>query len=323
MHSFLSRRKVLVASIFLVVVISGELFCRQILGLGNPPLYVADSKIEYMMKTDQDVRRFGNHLLVNHWGMRSPDFPKHKKNPDEIRILIVGDSVVNGGNETDQELLATSLLQHRLQESFGRPVIVGNVSAGSWGPGNWLAYVQHYGFFDADLLVLVVNSGDFADNPTFEPLDSNHPTQTPILALQEAIFRYLPGYLPSFSKSTSGQVVSVSPVAAAQGMSDLRQFLKLSQADEGRKVLMFHHPYRTEFLDNKFSAGHDEMRALAMELGVSFTELFPAYSKVGVSMYRDDIHPNVQGQKIISEELYEVILPNLKSLRSTLSEASQ
>ena len=203
MRSFIIGRKLFVLLLALAVIVSGELFCRVVLGLANPPLYVADPQIEYMMKPDQDVRRFGNHVFVNHWGMRSPEISQHKQNSDEIRVLIFGDSVVNGGSETDQSLLATTQMQQRLQATIGRPVVVGNISAGSWGPGNWLAYAKRYGFFDADILVLVVNSGDFADNPTFEPLKSSHPTQKPLFALQEAVFRYLPRYLPSFDQFTN------------------------------------------------------------------------------------------------------------------------
>lgn len=234
MRSFIIRRKLFLVLLALAVIVSGELFCRMVLGLGDPPLYVTDPQIEYMMKPDQDVKRFGNHVFVNHWGMRSPEISQHKQNTDEIRVLIFGDSVVNGGSETDQSLLATTLMQQRLQTTLGRPVVVGNISAGSWGPGNWLAYAKRYGFFDADVLVLVVNSGDFADNPTFAPLKSSHPTQKPLLALQEAVFRYLPRYLPSFDQfsntPTNLPTVAISAEAIAQGDSDLRQFLTLAQA---------------------------------------------------------------------------------------------
>jgi lysophospholipase L1-like esterase len=79
--------------------------------------------------------------------------------------------------------------------------------------------------------------------------------------------------------------------------------------------MMFHHPDRPEFLATKFSQGHDEMRALASSLGISFTDLLPLYSPHGVGMYRDGIHPNVQGQEIISNALYNAVLPNLNSVQ--------
>ena len=183
-----------VAAIF----VSLELFARYGLGLGTPPLSVVHPTIEYLYKPDQDVYRFGNHFIVNHYGMRSRDFSAHKSDLAEYRVMVFGDSVVNGGNLTDHANLATTMLESRLSDRLKRPVIVGNISAGSWGPGNWLAYGKEYGFFDADCVILVISSHDAEDNPTFEPLNPNtHPTEKPLLALSEAVFRYLPRYLPA------------------------------------------------------------------------------------------------------------------------------
>ncbi len=61
----------LVALVLLCGVAMAELFSRSILGLGDPPLYVADPQIEYMLLPEQDVLRFGNRILVNQWGMRT------------------------------------------------------------------------------------------------------------------------------------------------------------------------------------------------------------------------------------------------------------
>lgn len=238
MWNRLARHKMATVLITIFIgIVSVELFARFALGLGDPPIYVADPQIEYMLKPDQNVRRFGNLIFVNHWGMRSHDFPARKANPDEIRILILGDSVINGGSQIDQALLSTTLLQKRLQASLGKPVVVGNASAGSWGPGNWLAYVRRYGFFEVDLVVLMVNSGDYADNPTFAPLDANHPDARPLMALQEAVFRYLPRFLPQYppalAKPPATPAATVSPTEIARGMSDLRQFLTLAQSGGG------------------------------------------------------------------------------------------
>ena len=312
MQAHRTYRKSVAIGLGVLVLVGVELVARLVLGLGDPPIYVADPQIEYMLKPDQDVMRFGSHVFVNHWGMRPPDFPLHKTKPDEIRVLIMGDSVINGGSEIDQGLLSTTLLQQNLQEKLGRPVVIGNASAGSWGPGNWLAYVQRYGFFDADLVVLLVNSGDYADNPTYAPLSANHPVSKPLLATQEAIFRYLPGYLPTFSSQPAAQVTTISPAEVAQGRTDLSQFLTLAKDNGARQVMVFHHPDRPEFLSGKYLTGHDEMRALSRELGVSFTDLYPAYAKQSDNLYRDGIHHNVKGQKVLSDALYDALLSQLR-----------
>jgi sulfur relay (sulfurtransferase) complex TusBCD TusD component (DsrE family) len=310
-------RNVLLTVIVITIIVFAEIFCRIILGLGDPPIYITDKSVEYLLKPNQSLKRFGNHVFVNNWGMRSVNFSQKKQNSNEVRVLFFGDSVINGGSETDQSLLATTLLQQRLQTLTSKPVIVGNVSAGSWGPGNWLAYARRYGFFDADIIVLIVNSGDFADNPTFEHLESTHPTQKPMMALQEATFRYLPRYIPSYSKQAVEPKVQISQEAIAQGYSDLRTFLSLAKTGR-RKVMMFHHPDKPELLANKFSQGHNEMRELAAELNITFFDLMPRYSKFGTAIYRDGIHPNPKGQKVLSDAFYDALIPILDTDQSYL-----
>lgn len=182
----------------IAAILGGEVFARFALGLGTPPLSVTHPTIEYMFKPNQDVFRFGNRVLINSYGMRSSDFALRKPSQNEFRIMVFGDSVLNGGAQTDQTDLATTVVSQRLHKELARPVVVGNISAGSWGPGNWLAYVREYGFFDADAIVLVASSHDAADNPTFAPLNLNtHPVTAPYSALVEGVTRYLPRYFPN------------------------------------------------------------------------------------------------------------------------------
>ena len=123
-----------------VAIVSGEIFARYYLGLGTPPLSITHQKIEYMFKPNQDVKRFGNHIIINQYGMRTAPFAVHKAD-GEFRIMVFGDSVLNGGNQTDHAALATTILHEKLSVAKQR-VVVGNISAGSWGPGNWLAYAK-------------------------------------------------------------------------------------------------------------------------------------------------------------------------------------
>jgi hypothetical protein len=191
------------AMLLLIGLLAGELFARFYLGLGNPPITITHPTIEYLFAPNQRVRRFGNRFETNSYSMRSAEFSRNKENPNELRILVLGDSIINGGALTDQDDLATELLQRDLAEWLHRPVVVGNVSAGSWGPPNLLAYVNEFGTFDADIAVFVFNSKDASDVPTFEPLDRNlFPQSKPPSALWEAVTRYLPRYLPGGAAPT-------------------------------------------------------------------------------------------------------------------------
>lgn len=296
----------------------GEMFARYYLGLGTPPLTVVHPTIEYMYKPNQDVYRFNNHFIVNKYGMRSVDFAP-KKAGDELRIMVFGDSVINGGNLTDHSKLATSLLEDKLTKLLaGKNAIVGNISAGSWGPGNWLAYAQEYGFFDADIVVLVISSHDCADNPTFQPLNKNtHPTEQPVLALFEGFERYLPRYLPLLAGNKNVAepdqfVLEENEKTIGKGLEDLENFLKLAK-NNSTNVLVFQHYEQAEIDSRHTRQGNEHIKTVCKQLGIVPISLEPYFLKSiesGVNPYRDNIHPNAIGQSLIAEAIFANLTKN-------------
>ena len=51
--------------------IIAEIGLRLTTGLGNPPLYIADREIGYLLAPNQKLRRFGNTIATNQYSMRS------------------------------------------------------------------------------------------------------------------------------------------------------------------------------------------------------------------------------------------------------------
>lgn len=294
----------------LVVLVSGEIAARFYLGLGTPPLSIAHPKIEYMFKPDQNVSRFGNNIIINHYGMRSIYFSE-KKADDEFRVMVFGDSVINGGNLTDHQDLATTKLQNLLNQN--NRVTVGNISAGSWGPGNWLAYADVYGFFDADVVVLVISSHDYIDNPTFESLNKNtHPTQKPFSALTEGIVRYLPRYLPKFK---SDETINESDhfdndiegKMIKKGLEDLKIFLQLAK-NSSSYVFVVQTLEKIEIETKTPKDGYYKIKSLCESLGITTISLEKYIKEAiesGRNPYHDNTHPNEIGQELISKAIYD------------------
>ena len=292
-----------------IALISGEVFARYYLGLGTPPLSVSHPTIEYLFAPNQDVYRFGNHIVVNAYGMRSEPFTA-KKSGHELRVMVFGDSVMNGGNLTDQKELATELVRGQLRRQGYANAVVGNISAGSWGPGNWLAYAREYGFFDADVVVLVLSSHDYADNPLFTPLNpSTHPTERPVSALLEGIQRYLPRYLPRAATAASAAEADTFPVpdeqAIQRALQDLSAFLQLAH-QQTPNVLVLQHFEKSEIQKGAAGPGYQQIKETAAAAGIDTVSLEPYLRRsleAGVNPYRDNIHPNAAGQKLIAEAL--------------------
>lgn len=298
--------------ISIVIFLSGEMFARYYIGLGSPPLSITHPRIEYLFKPDQELSRFGNHIIINQYGMRTEAFSS-KKEKREHRIMVFGDSVVNGGNQTDHYALATTLLREQLQSKTHKEVIVGNVSAGSWGPGNWLAYVQEYGFFDADAVVLVVSSHDYADNPSFGPLNKDtHPTYKPVFALSEGLGRYLPRYIPQIGKKQEKAEkdrfsLEVSEKDVLKGLEDLRCFLELAKQNS-QTVVVLQHWEESEVKDHKPKHGYYRIKEVCDQLRIPVSSLEPYFRQsinAGANPYRDNIHPNKVGQQLVAQAIIE------------------
>ncbi len=297
---------IVVASLFALVGLL-EVYARVVMGLGNPPLWMADPEIEYLPHPAKSYLRFGNRISYNAYSMRSRDFPRNKVNPAELRVLVVGDSIINGGAHTDQQALATTLLEHKLAESLDRPVVVANIAAGSWGPPNILAYLRRFGLFDADVVVIVLNSADYADAPTFEPLGPGRPQRKPVLALQELHSKYVPRYLKT-NLGLQRESQPPTPEAIDTCLSALRELIRMTR-QAGVSFLLAQYLKRSE-VATRPDIGHRKIAQVAQEAGLEPIQLGPGFAKAlrdGPDPYVAGIHPNAHGQRIIAEVLFDPI----------------
>lgn len=309
----------LVAVTAIAVIVGTEAIARYGLGLGDPPLSVADPEIEYLFKPGT-YHRFGNRMNVNSWHMRSDNFPARKQDEREFRVLVFGDSVINGGALTDQADLATEILRAKLATALKRPVIVGNVSAGSWGPTNMLAYARKFGFFQADVVVIMLNSMDIGDNPSGEAIvgvNPAFPARRPLIALEELVRRYLwPRLLQAVAQVGGETTAEKGPpidgrAQADKSVQDLKD-LCTQASGSGAVVLLAHFPMRDEVSGKPFG-GYDVIAQAAADLAVPLIEVrddLACSIAQGKDPYRprDSIHANAIGQRIIADVLGAAIL---------------
>ncbi|QYY34504.1 SGNH/GDSL hydrolase family protein [Ruficoccus sp. ZRK36] len=289
-----------------------EVVCRYWVGLGDPPLSIAHPAIEYMFKPSCTYSRFGNRFSTNAYGMRSDDISSQRQG-NEVRLLVLGDSIPNGGNLTDQDELATEILKKQLGKQMRVPVYVGNVSAGSWGPPNLLAYVKQYGTFEADAAVIVLNREDIDDFPTFAPLNPHtHPTVSPHSALGELCTRYALPRLAAILKRTPQAEKEKEHEVGPNCLPELGELIEKLKAD-GVVVAVLYHPSRREVeVDGNFKPdrAYDEFAQYCDEIGVPFFCLDQRYKEAvrsGQNPFRDGMHPNAYGQALMAEEIMGIL----------------
>lgn len=261
-------------------------------GYASPVLYVADPDYEYALAPNQDTHRFGVRIETNRWGMRSPDF----ESPPPGVVLVLGDSVVNGGNWTDQGALATSLLGQD-----GRPVL--NVSAGSWGPGNILAYIDRHGLFGAEDIILVLSSYDYRDDRTFGPLHGYAtPTAAPRVALLRAIDHYvLQGPAREDRRTRHAGV----PQDASRSIAALLDHLSESPAG----LCVVFHWTRPE-LEHGQDAEARSIADLVNSQGIRLVDTKNDYRDAlarGERLFRDDVHLTNAGQAVLADVMRDCL----------------
>ncbi len=319
------RRKaiLLLAAVMLVVVVA-ELICRFLVGLGDPPLYESEASMEYRLRPSTTYWRFHHRFSVNRYGMRSDDFPPQKSSPQELRVLVIGDSVIYGGVRIDQSQIDTEILKLNLQRQYRRPVVVGNASAKSWGPPNELAYLERFGTFDADVVILELASHDYADAPSFEPVvgvSGEYPESRPWSAIGDLLKTYvLPTYL---HWGVTPPEVDRTTVTAAESERDIlicreaeRALFHLVRAHHAKTALVQH--LSLPEVTGRFQPGYFANQAVAEAERVPYIDdaaELRAQLAAGKNPFfkGDPLHLDPAGQTILANTLQRAVSQALAS----------
>ena len=299
-----------VGIILLLAMIAGivilELALRRFAGFGNPLIYISDPDIGYLLAPSQKTRRFGNWIEINQYSMRGSEITL-KPTENTIRILLLGDSIVNGGWWTDQaDILSVQIQQQLTTENMAVEVL--NMSANSWGPPNQLAYLQKHGIFHSEIVVLVINTDDLfskVPNPFIVGGDRNYPDKRPTFALEEVLTRYL-------AKAS----VVPEPPQPSEYIQDpvgfnLDKVVKIKNyvLSQNTKFLLALTPLLREIgepgsRDYEVKA-RQRLKALTKENNITYIDFLPLFNQTPNpdSLYRDHIHLSVSGNNIVSQTI--------------------
>ncbi len=274
--------------------IIAEVSLRAIWGLGNMLLFDADPSYEYIAKPNQDTRRFGNRVISNEYSMRSLPLTER----DSCIVLGFGDSVINGGTLTDQNSLATTIVEQQLQHEESRAFRLLNISAGSWAPDNCAAYLAKHGSFGAKMIILFVSSHDARDIMTFDSIVGIHPSypdkQYP-LATIELIDRYLwpriLGLLHNQPPPNDTLLISKEGNEFNPGFQNFKDYTE----KHGIPFVICLHADRKEVQQQKFNSQGEEILAFCTLNNINIISGL----QIGEddNDFRDDIHINERGQR--------------------------
>ncbi len=283
-----------------------ELALRVFLGFGNPLIYIADEDIGYLLAPNQKVRRFGNLVEINQYSMRTSTITPLPSDSN-WRLLLLGDSVANGGWWTDQSQTISQQIGQLWAEKSDRSLSleVLNASANSWGPRNELAYLQKSGLFGAKTVILLINTDDLFARPPSSLVvgrDRNYPDTQPPGAIAEIVSRYL---LPS-PKLPQEQPTEKELVAA--NLEAIGEIQKIVEKANGKFILAMTPLLRevgkpgSRDYEIKTRQRLTEFTQKKQILYIDFLPIFQSNSNPD-ALYRDHIHLSNEGNLEVSKTL--------------------
>jgi lysophospholipase L1-like esterase len=286
-----------------------ELGLRLFIGLGNPIIYIADEKIGYLLAPSQNTRRMGNRIEINQYSMRGSSIAP-QKNPSTLRVFLIGDSIANGGWWTDKDDIISALVKNRLAKDFKefKNVEVLNASANSWGPRNQLAYLDRFGLFEAQVVVLLLNTDDlFATAPTSLPVgrDRNYPDRKPPLALVEL---WQQKFTPTQEIAGMAEVHAETGDRVGNNLMAIERIQAIVKQNNARLILamtpLLREVEKTGSRDYELKA-RNRLQEFIESQQISYVDFLPIFKKFepSKSLYRDHIHLSPQGNKLVSDRL--------------------
>ena len=300
------NRTIVNVGILIVVVVGIELVLRIGLGFCDALLYQPSDKYEYIAQPNQNRLRFGVRLMTNSYSQRSEE-------PDSTKTIVLGlgDSVLFGGSWMDQDSLATTLFS----KETGMQML--NISCGSWGPDNCVAYLKEKGTFGAKAMLLVCSSHDAFDSMSFAPVVDvlpNYPMKQYSFAIWEAIDRYL---IPYFNSMTHTRKYA-DPDAVVEKLAANRQVVQKSKhfvkgfdalkhiADSlGIPMYVYLHAEEGELEQRRYNDMGQQILLWADTANVRLIDGIKEGERM--DMYHDAIHLNNKGQRHLADVLQRVV----------------
>lgn len=267
------------------LIILTEILLRCIWGFGTMPLYVKSDKYEYMFAPNQEMVRFGNYFFTNSYCQRSEE-------PDSTRSIVLGlgDSVINGGSPTDNDSLATSIISRETDFQML------NISAGAWSTENCAAYIKEWGTFNAKAIFALVSSGNACEVMDFAPTVGVHksfPDEQYCCAISEVINRYLIPRLNNLVHNQK-QTSQIKKKKFSKGWDELK-----SIADNaGIPMIIILHANIYEFREKEYNYQGGLIEKWAAKNNI---RLVKDITYLREENYRDKIHINSSGQRVIAE----------------------
>ncbi len=298
-----------------------EVLLRVLFGFGNPLIYIPDAECGYLLAPNQRVRRLGNRIEINEYSMRTGAIAPLPP-IETLRVLLLGDSVANGGWWTDQTDTISEIMARQLRLQIQNlatnaqldakvnysKVEVLNCSANSWGPRNQLAYINRFGLFGAKAVVLLLNTDDlFTSAPCSQVVgrDRAYPDRKPLMAIGQLLNRYLLPTVPREKLATPSAQNEDKVGSNLEAIRQIKTVANLANIDFVLAITPKLHELDeigSHEWEVKARSRLTELVATEKITYIDFLSIFNSAAEP-LTFYRDSIHLSPKGNQLVSQTI--------------------
>jgi hypothetical protein len=299
---FLGRPKLIIGGFVILTLLMGlETYLRWA-GFGSYPIYFLDSELKYIPASNQNgIFLNRNSWFFNDRHMGNSDNWTPDKHPD---VLLLGNSIVLGGNPFDHNEKLGPLLQNALGDKYS----VWSAAAGGWTNINEMAYLDQNKDVvqNADIVVMEYMAGGLSIAAPW-PGYYVFPDHRPLLLSSYILGKYgLPSLKSRIPINESGALPPVGEIDQTQ----LERFTNLLTAFvKTSKVVIFFYPTKSELANiTAWKKAIEPILHVCKLLPLTCVDIAGEQSW-SAGMYRGDdgVHPTVEGNRHLARIIASAI----------------
>ncbi len=297
------RRSLWIAVSAFIALVGAEIAARHE-GFGTPLLYRA-APSGYELVPDQRVVRLGKTTTINAFGTRGANLAPQPP-PGVWRIMVLGDSVANGGTQLNDGQTFAAVASRQLT-SLGCRNEVLNASAGGWSLFDESAWLHQHGLLGAKTVLWTINFMDLDQLPsTSAILDNNpsFPSHRPTFGLQEVLFRYaLPRLGLSAATADNGSVMDYRfDDRMFSNVLQLVSKMKTELDQKGARLIVIYHDGTAPTPQKRKAAERTLLEQLASQ-GIPVIQTGLSTRQKPQDLFIDGIHPNAIGAALVGQRI--------------------
>lgn len=311
-HKWLSRARVSpwlrYGVIAVALILATEIVVRA-MGMVSFPIYKTDSQVRYIPIPNQN----GRFLNSNDWYINDISMPIAKPYVADLHpnVLLIGNSIIYGGNPYKQKEKLTS----RIQDLVGHRMMIWPIAAGGWTQVNEIGYLnEHPSIADnADFVAWEYMSGGLSRATPWVG-EYVWPTRRPSYATWYVLRRYVLPHLMNLNEPSELPATGAAVTNNVQAF-DRALTITLRHIKTPCKGIIWLYPKKVELAKARRGATWlPERDVVAAEARAHDLELLDLtdVQEWKPDLYRSDgTHPSVEGIKVLATILSREILSSV------------